>query len=116
VKQLDLTKVRFGACHPAEEPALSYVREAHTRPDGLGPWVGGAQALLGEAPRSHVAAKGRSVTPERQPDLGDLVLVLLASTLAGLRDRLIEDGFESSGEIVADLVELLDDYISSVAA
>jgi hypothetical protein len=56
------------------------------------------------------------VTPERQPDLGDLVLVLLASTLAGLRDRLIEDGFESSGEIVGDLVELLDDYISTVAA
>ena len=56
------------------------------------------------------------MTPEGGPDLGDLVLVLLASTLAGLRDRLFEDGFESSGEIVADLVELLDDYISSVAA
>jgi hypothetical protein len=56
------------------------------------------------------------VTAEGAPDLGDLVLVLLASTLAGLRDRLLEDGFESSGEVVADLVELLDDYISSVAA
>jgi hypothetical protein len=56
------------------------------------------------------------VNQEGRPDLGDLVLILLASTLAGLRDRLIEDGFESAGEIVADLVELLDDYISSVAA
>jgi hypothetical protein len=116
VRKRDLTKVRFGARRPPEEPPVSYVREAHTRPQGLGSRVGGAQALLGEAPRPHAAAKGRPVSPERQPDLGDLVLVLLASTLAGLRDRLMEDGFESSGEIVADLVELLDDYISSVAA
>jgi hypothetical protein len=94
---------------------VSYLRETHSRPEGLGSGVRGAQALLGEAPRPHVA-KGRPVTPEGRPDLGDLVLVLLASTLAGLRDRLVEDGFESSGEIVADLVELLDDYISSVAA
>jgi hypothetical protein len=116
VRQHDLTKVRFGARRPAKGPALSYLREAHTRPEGLGSGIGRAQALLGEAPRSHVAGKGRPVSPERQPDLGDLVLVLLASTLAGLRDRLIEDGFESSGEIVGDLVELLDDYISTVAA
>ena len=81
----------------------------------MGSRVRGAQALLGQAPRPHVA-KGRPVTPEGRPDLGDLVLVLLSSTLAGLRDRLFEDGFESSGAIVADLVELLDDYISSVAA
>jgi hypothetical protein len=116
VRELDLTKVRFGARRPRKEPPLSHLWDAHTRPEGLGPGVGGAQALLGEAPRPHAAGKGRPVTPERQPDLGDLVLVLLASTLAGLRDRLIEDGYEASGEIVADLVELLDDYISSVAA
>jgi hypothetical protein len=115
VSQLDLTSVRLGARRPVEEPLVSYLRETHSRPEGMGSRVGGAQALLGEAPRPHVA-KGRPVTPEGAPDLGDLVLVLLASTLAGLRDRLVEDGFESSGEIVADLVELLDDYISSVAA
>ena len=56
------------------------------------------------------------MTSERPPDLGDLVLVLLAGTLAGLRDRLFEDGYESQGEVVAELVELLDDYISSAAA
>lgn len=46
------------------------------------------------------------------PELGDLVIVLLASTLAGLRDRLAEDGFEDASEFVADLVEAADHYIS----
>jgi hypothetical protein len=49
------------------------------------------------------------------PDLGDLVIVLLASTLAGLRDRLADDGFESAADIVGDLVELTDDYITHVS-
>jgi hypothetical protein len=49
------------------------------------------------------------------PDLGDLVIVLLASTLAGLRDRLADDGFESAADVVGDLVELTDDYITHVA-
>jgi hypothetical protein len=52
---------------------------------------------------------------ERIPDLGDLVVVLLASTLAGLRDRLADDGFESAADMVGDLVELTDDYITHVA-
>ena len=52
----------------------------------------------------------------RTPDLGDLVVVLLASTLAGLRDRLVSDGFENAAELVADLVEITDDYLTSVAA
>jgi hypothetical protein len=52
---------------------------------------------------------------ERVPDLGDLVIVLLASTLAGLRDRLADDGFESAADVVGDLVELTDDYITHVA-
>ena len=42
------------------------------------------------------------------PELGDLVVVLLASTLAGLRDRLYEDGFDDAAELVSDLVELAD--------
>jgi hypothetical protein len=50
----------------------------------------------------------------REPDLGDLVIVLLASTLAGLRDRLADDGFESAADVVGDLVELTDDYITHV--
>jgi hypothetical protein len=53
---------------------------------------------------------------ERIPDLGDLVVVLLAGTLAGLRDRLAQDGFEPAAELVADLVEITDDYLTRVAA
>lgn len=49
------------------------------------------------------------------PDLGDLVVVLLAGTLAGLRDRLDCDGFIPAAELVADLVEITDDYLTSVA-
>ncbi|HWC14775.1 MAG TPA: hypothetical protein VG929_09280 [Actinomycetota bacterium] len=49
------------------------------------------------------------------PDLGDLVVVLLASTLAGLRDRLSSDGFEPAAELVADLVEVVDDYLTGGA-
>ena len=45
------------------------------------------------------------------PDLGDIVVVLLASSLAGLRDRLHCDGFHDSAELVADLVEAADDYL-----
>lgn len=50
----------------------------------------------------------------RAPDLGDLVIVLLASTLAGLRDHLAADGFEPAADLVADLVEVVDDYLTHV--
>ena len=53
---------------------------------------------------------------EDEPDLGDLIVVLLASTLAGLRDRLHSDGFVDASELVADLVEITDDYLTSVPA
>jgi hypothetical protein len=52
----------------------------------------------------------------REPDLGDLVVVLLASTLAGLRDRLALDGFDSAAELVSDLTEVADDYITALPA
>ena len=52
----------------------------------------------------------------REPDLGDLIVVLLASTLAGLRDRLVADGFDPAAELVADLVEITDDYLTRVPA
>lgn len=48
---------------------------------------------------------------ERSPDLGDLVIVLLAGTLAGLRDRLTHDGFDQASDLVADLVEITDHYL-----
>ncbi|MFN2388003.1 MAG: hypothetical protein ABR575_00130 [Actinomycetota bacterium] len=44
-------------------------------------------------------------------DLGDLVVLLLASTLAGMRDRLARDGFERAADLVADLVEIINDDI-----
>ena len=50
-----------------------------------------------------------------EPDLGDLLVCLLAGTLAGLRDRLAEDGFDPAAELVDDLVETIDDYITRTA-
>lgn len=51
------------------------------------------------------------MTTTHEPDLGDLVLVLLASTLAGLRDRLLDDGFHSAADCVADLTTRCDAYL-----
>jgi hypothetical protein len=50
------------------------------------------------------------------PDLGDLVIVLLASTLAGLRDRLGEDGFTGASELVAELTSSCDAYLEEVGS
>jgi hypothetical protein len=50
-----------------------------------------------------------------EPDLGDFVIVLLAGTLAALRDRLLSDGFASAADLVADLAELTDDYVAQRA-
>ncbi|HEX2234869.1 MAG TPA: hypothetical protein VHK89_01195 [Actinomycetota bacterium] len=50
----------------------------------------------------------------RGGDLGDLVVVLLGSTLCGLRDRLRTDGFEGPADLVADLVAAVDDYLEAV--
>ncbi len=49
---------------------------------------------------------------DASPDLGDVIVVLLASSLAGLRDRLHLDGFDDAAELVADLVETADDYLT----
>ena len=49
---------------------------------------------------------------DEAPDLGDLIVILLAGTLAGLRDRLEDDGFEPAAELVSDLVEITDDYLT----
>lgn len=45
-------------------------------------------------------------------DLGDVVVVLLVGTLAGLRDRLYRDGFEPAASLIQDLIEVADDYVS----
>ena len=47
------------------------------------------------------------------PDLGDLIVVLLAGTLAGLRDRLDCDGFTPAADLIADLVEMTDIYLTT---
>jgi hypothetical protein len=49
-------------------------------------------------------------------NLGDLVIVLLASTLAGLRDRLDSDGFTRASRLVADLTERCDTYLVEVSS
>jgi hypothetical protein len=49
-------------------------------------------------------------------DLGDLVVVLLAGTLAGLRDRLTADGFESAAELASDLTDRCDEYLKEVGS
>lgn len=48
-------------------------------------------------------------------NLGDLVVVLLAGTLAGLRDRLADDGFPRAAELVAEMTDLCDGYLSEVS-
>ena len=52
---------------------------------------------------------------ESTPDLGDLIIVLLAGTLAGLRDRLEGDGFAPASEFVAELTERCDSYLEEVS-
>ena len=47
-----------------------------------------------------------------RPDLGDIVVVLLAGSLAGLRDRLETDGYSDAACLVADLVEMADNYLT----
>lgn len=53
---------------------------------------------------------------EGDGDLGDLVIVLLAGSMAGLRDHLYADGFPRAGDLVADLVDIADHYVSGIAA
>lgn len=45
-------------------------------------------------------------------DLGDLVITLLAGTLAGLRDRLERDGFHDASALVDDLTLHCDGFLA----
>jgi hypothetical protein len=51
---------------------------------------------------------------DHSADLGDLVIVLLASTLAGLRDRLAEDHFTKASELAAELTVRCDAYLEEI--
>ena len=55
------------------------------------------------------------MSTKASPDLGDLVIVLLAGTLAGLRDRLQSDGFDQACGLVSELTERCDTYLSGTA-
>lgn len=103
------------ATGPPQAAYLSHLRPQDPRPRRM-VGRGREQApLLGPSPRRDAAGPA-FVTCEHTPDLGDLVVILLASTLAGLRDRLFQDGFESAAELVADLAEVADDYLTRMAA
>ncbi len=56
------------------------------------------------------------MTEHTAPDLGDLVIFLLASTLAGLRDRLAADGFDKASELAGQLTECCDSYLEDVGS
>ncbi|MGH2774223.1 MAG: hypothetical protein ACRDJT_02150 [Actinomycetota bacterium] len=43
--------------------------------------------------------------------MGELIMVLLACALANLRDRLCADGYDQPAGVVADLVEITNDYL-----
>lgn len=101
----------------AQTTSVSHLRKADPRPRGMEHRTRRAPSLLEAPPRSDAEDElDRIDVVSRQPDLGDLVIVLLASTLAGLRDRLDEDGFETAAELVADLVEVADDYLTHIPA
>ena len=124
----------------AEVPSLPHVRAADPGPQGLVGRLRGAPSLLVQAPRGHAGQPGRigPVTipfeglpaldphddgadewraPELGPDadLGDIVVVLLISTLVGLRDRLVHDGFDGAASLVEDLIEVADEYVVRLA-
>jgi hypothetical protein len=66
-----------------------------------------AEAAAGERASQQVA-----LGVEEEPDLGEIVVILLVSTLAGLRDRLERDGYYPAAALVHDLVEVADDFIT----
>lgn len=58
------------------------------------------------------ASEAGAPSLEGAPGLGDVLIVLLSATLAGIRDRLHEDGYDEAGDLVADLVEITEDHLS----
>ena len=52
--------------------------------------------------------------PLRSEDSVHMIMLVLACTLAALRDRLFEDGHDRAAEVIADLVEITDDYLDRI--
>ena len=48
---------------------------------------------------------------EDGPNLGELVIVLLAATQTGLRDRLQSDGFSDAARCIAETIDITDHYL-----
>lgn len=46
------------------------------------------------------------------PDLGHLVVILLAGTLSGVRDRLHKDGFARAGMFIGVLCDMTDAWLA----
>jgi hypothetical protein len=97
---------------------LQHLREGHTHPPGLERAAGDPAPLLASPPGGHDGRTGASpvsgpVPREKsEPDLGDLMIVLLSGTLDGLRDRLAAEGFTEAAALVGDLAEAADHYAS----
>ncbi len=51
---------------------------------------------------------------KRQPDVGDLVVVLLAASLPGLSCRLEQDHFSRAADVVMELAMRCDSYIDGL--
>ncbi|MFP5352645.1 MAG: hypothetical protein ACLGIB_08795 [Actinomycetota bacterium] len=49
---------------------------------------------------------------ERDSDTGHFLMIMLSGYLAGLRDRLALDGYYPAAELVADLVDITDDFLA----
>jgi hypothetical protein len=80
--------------------------------------AGDQTALLASSPRRH-DGRARTGPVSRAnacgPDLGDLVVVLLAGTLERLRDGLAAEGCAHAADFVGDLAEAADDYVAQRA-
>ena len=72
-----------------------------------------SQALLGQAPGDHAGPGPMKHCDDQY--WGDVVVALLGSTLAGLRDRLATDNYEAAADLVSDLVDITDDYLTRIA-
>ncbi len=52
-----------------------------------------------------------AVPETKSPDLGEVVIVVLANALVRLRDGLWRDGFAEAADVVADLTHRCDRYL-----
>lgn len=69
-----------------------------------------------ERPRKRPTGGTPTRPPKKAPDAGDLMVILLAGTLAALRDRLAADGLGDAAELVGDLTEIAHDYTERIGA